>query len=110
MDSGFVLPKFDAGAGVSVINPCSVTFHADKKCKRLVKEALSYNPSAYIAVVGCYAQLKPEEMASIPGVDVVLGAAEKFNLEHQLKDLVKSEKGAVYRFDINDVNAFTPCY
>jgi threonylcarbamoyladenosine tRNA methylthiotransferase MtaB len=110
MDAGFVKTKFEDGADVYVINTCSVTDHADKKCKRVVKEALSYNPGAYIAVVGCYAQLKPEEIASIPGVDVVLGAAEKFNLEHHLNDLVKREKGAVYSCDINDVNDFTPAY
>jgi threonylcarbamoyladenosine tRNA methylthiotransferase MtaB len=110
LNSGFEKVDFNEGADVYVINTCSVTDHADKKCKRVVKEALSHNPSAYIAVVGCYAQLKPEEIASIPGVDVVLGAAEKFNIEHHLNDLVKREKGAVYSCDINDVNDFTPAY
>ncbi len=109
-DAGFLKVDFDAGADVYVINTCSVTEHADKKCKRVVKEVLSYNPNAYIAVVGCYAQLKPTEIAEIPGVDVVLGASEKFNIEHHLNDLVKREKGAVYSCDINDVNDFTPAH
>lgn len=109
-DAGFVKAEFDSGADVYVINTCSVTEHADKKCKRVVKEALSYNPNAYIAVVGCYAQLKPQEIADIPGVDVVLGAAEKFNLEHHLNNLIKREKGAVYSCDINDVNDFMPAH
>ncbi len=109
-DAGFEKVDFEAGADVYVINTCSVTEHADKKCKRIVREVLSYNPNAYIAVVGCYAQLKPHEIADIPGVDVVLGAAEKFNLEDHLNNLVKREKGAVYSCDINDVNDFTPAH
>ncbi len=110
MDQGFVKKDFEEGADIYVINTCSVTDHADKKCKRVVREALSHNPNAYIAIVGCYAQLKPEEIAAIPGVDIVLGAAEKFNIEFHLNDLVKREKGAVYSCDINDVNDFVPAY
>ncbi len=109
-DAGFSKANFEDGADVYVINTCSVTDHADKKCKRVVKEALSYNPNAYIAVVGCYAQLKPHEIAEIPGVDVVLGAAEKFNLDQHLNNLIKREKGAIYSCDINDVNDFIPSY
>lgn len=93
-----------------VINTCSVTDHADRKCKRVVKEALSYNPNALIAVVGCYAQLKPQEIAEIPGVDIVLGAGEKFQLGEHLQKLSGKQKSAVYNCDINDVNDFVPSY
>src|SRR5450432_2321735 len=83
--NGFGKIDFMEGADVYVINTCSVTDHADKKCRKVVKQALKYNPDAFIAIIGCYAQLKPHEIAAIPGVNIVLGAAEKFNLiEHIL--------------------------
>src|SRR5687768_9360634 len=88
-EAGFERVDFQKGADVYVINTCSVTDHADRKCKKVVREALRHNPSAFIVIVGCYAQLKPEEIASIPGVDMVLGAAEKFNLVEHLTSLVK---------------------
>ena len=94
-EHGFQKADFQDGADLYVINTCSVTDHADRKCKKVVKEALKLNPKAYIVVVGCYAQLKPQEIASIPGVDMVLGAAEKFNLIQHLTDLAKVDKSLV---------------
>jgi threonylcarbamoyladenosine tRNA methylthiotransferase MtaB len=77
MEDGYQKVEFQEGADVYVINTCSVTDHADKKCKKIVKEALRHNSNAFVAIIGCYAQLKPQEIAGIPGVDLVLGAAEK---------------------------------
>jgi threonylcarbamoyladenosine tRNA methylthiotransferase MtaB len=84
--AGFTIVPFETGADVCVINTCSVTENADKKCKKIVKDALKANPSAFIAIVGCYAQLKPQEIAQIKGVDVVLGAAEKFQLLNYIEE------------------------
>ncbi|MCC7298974.1 MAG: tRNA (N(6)-L-threonylcarbamoyladenosine(37)-C(2))-methylthiotransferase MtaB [Bacteroidia bacterium] len=107
-EHGFQKADFQDGADLYVINTCSVTDHADRKCKKVVKEALKLNPKAYIVVVGCYAQLKPQEIASIPGVDMVLGAAEKFNLIQHLTDLAKVDKSLVFNAPIKDTNLFVP--
>jgi threonylcarbamoyladenosine tRNA methylthiotransferase MtaB len=106
--SGFSRKQFHEGADLYVINTCSVTDHADRKCKKVVSEALRHNPNAYIVVVGCYAQLKPEEIANIPGVDMVLGAAEKFQLIDHLHSLKKEEKTRLYNAPIKEVNDFVP--
>src|SRR5687767_3190777 len=79
-EKGFVKKTFAEAADVYVINTCSVTENADKECRTIVRNALVQNPEAFIAVVGCYAQLKPKEISNIEGVDVVLGATEKFKL------------------------------
>ena len=79
-DAGFAKVEFEEHPDIYVINTCSVTENADKKCKQLVKKALSINPNAFIAIIGCFAQLKPVEIGKIPGVDLVLGANEKFNI------------------------------
>lgn len=79
--------EFEQGADLYVVNTCSVTDHADRKCRKVVQQALKYNPQAFVAIVGCYAQLKPQEIAEIPGVGAVLGAAEKFRLAEILTDL-----------------------
>src|SRR6476659_3097142 len=76
-DAGFETVNFTDSADVYIINTCSVTENADKKCRKVVKEALKHSPKAYVTIVGCYAQLKPKEIAEIEGVDMVLGAAEK---------------------------------
>jgi len=82
-DNNFEKVEFEEKPDIYVINTCSVTENANRKCRQIVKQARQYSPNAYIAVIGCYAQLKPDEIANIPGVDIVLGAAEKFNLlEH----------------------------
>lgn len=101
---------FQNGADIYVINTCSVTDHADKKCKRVVREALKFNNQAFIVVVGCYAQLKPKEIAEIPGVDLVLGAAEKFNLVAHLADLGKRVKTTVHNANIKETKDFVPAF
>jgi len=108
IDAGFSKRNFNDGADLYVINTCSVTDHADRKCKKVVKEALKFNPDAYVVIVGCYAQLKPDEIASIPGVDMVLGAAEKFNMLAHLQHLVKEEKTRVHNANIKETVDFIP--
>ena len=103
-DAGYAVVDFTAGADVYVINTCSVTEHADKKCRKVVKEALKYSPHAYVTIVGCYAQLKPTEIAEIEGVDMVLGAAEKFRIVEFISDLTKQPKAVVHQQNIEKVN------
>ena len=79
-EDGYIRVDFDDPADIYVINTCSVTENADKQFKQIVRKALKTNPKAFLAAVGCYAQLKPEELASVDGVDLVLGAKEKFNI------------------------------
>ncbi len=103
-DAGYRVVEFTDAADVYVINTCSVTDHADKKCRKVVKEALKYAPNAYITIVGCYAQLKPTEIAEIEGVDMVLGAAEKFRIVEFITDLTKKPKAVVHQQNIEKVN------
>lgn len=103
-DAGYAVVDFTDAADVYVINTCSVTEHADKKCRKVVKEALKYAPHAYITIVGCYAQLKPAEIAEIEGVDMVLGAAEKFRIVEYISDLTKQPKAVVHQQNIEKVN------
>lgn len=107
-DAGMKRVEFRDQADIYVINTCSVTENADRKCKKVVREALKSNPEAFVVIVGCYAQLKPREIAEIPGVDLVLGAAEKFNLLEYLTKLSKKEKAAVYNSNIKETNIFIP--
>jgi len=109
-DAGYETTPFHSQADVYVINTCSVTDHADKKCRKVVKEALKYSPNAYITIVGCYAQLKPKEIADIPGVDMVLGAAEKFNIIEHIDDLTKQEKAVIRNSPITETNQFVPAF
>lgn len=88
-DQGFAKVDFHENPDIYVINTCSVTENADKKCRYLIRKALKYNPDAFIAMIGCYAQLKPQEISEIEGVDLVLGANEKFNLLEHIDDLEK---------------------
>jgi threonylcarbamoyladenosine tRNA methylthiotransferase MtaB len=105
---GFAKVNFDEGADVYVINTCSVTEQADKKCRNIVRKALSYNPDAFVAVIGCYAQLKPKEIAQIEGVDIVLGANEKFNILDYLSDLSKKENTQIENEEIKHTKEFVP--
>jgi threonylcarbamoyladenosine tRNA methylthiotransferase MtaB len=107
---GFVKKDFDDVADVYVINTCSVTDNADKECRMLVRRIQRKAPEAMVVITGCYAQLKPEEIASIPGVDLVLGAAEKFNITHHLATLTKGDAAKICSCDIEDVNTFTASY
>jgi threonylcarbamoyladenosine tRNA methylthiotransferase MtaB len=109
-NAGFDTVDFTDTPNVYVINTCSVTDNADKKCKKIVKEALKISPNAFITIVGCYAQLKPKEIAEIPGVDMVLGAAEKFQLVDYITDLTKNPKAVVYNQPVSEANEFVPSY
>ena len=108
--AGFDTVDFTDTPDVFVINTCSVTEHADKKCRKVVKEALKISPAAYVTIVGCYAQLKPQEIAEIPGVDMVLGAAEKFLIVDHIQDLTKNPKAVVYNQPVSEVNQFVSSY
>ncbi len=107
---GFAKIDFEDGADVYVINTCSVTEQADKKCRNIVRKALSYNPDAFIVVIGCYAQLKPQEIVAIEGVDLVLGANEKFNITEHLSDLQKKESPIIINKEIKETKEFVPGY
>ncbi len=109
-EHGYKKVEFHEGADVYVINTCSVTDNADKKCKKIVKEALRHNPNAFVTIIGCYAQLKPHEIANIDGVDLVLGAAEKFNIHTYLGDGKKKEKAEVKEGKIKEVLAYHSSY
>lgn len=109
-DAGYETTPFNSAADVYVINTCSVTDHADRKCRKVVKEALKHSPNAYITIVGCYAQLKPKEISEIPGVDMVLGAAEKFNIIEHIDDLTKNEKAIVHNAPIDETNKFISAF
>jgi threonylcarbamoyladenosine tRNA methylthiotransferase MtaB len=110
MEEGFQKVDFSQAADVYVINTCSVTENADKECRQIVKNALNASPNAFIAVVGCYAQLKPNEIATIDGVDVVLGATEKFRLLNYVNDLSKNPQTEVYNCEIDEANFFVDAY
>lgn len=103
---GFVKKEFDDLADIYVINTCSVTDNADKECRQLVRRIQRKNEKAVVVITGCYAQLKPEEIANIPGVDLVLGAAEKFNLPKHLKDFTKGDDTKICSCDIEEVEKF----
>src|SRR6201991_484336 len=108
--AGFDTVDFTDTPDVFVINTCSVTENADKKCKKVVKEALKISPNAYVTIVGCYAQLKPKEISEIPGVDMVLGAAEKFQIIDHITDLTKQPKALVYNQPVSEANQFVSSY
>ncbi|MBI3509722.1 MAG: tRNA (N(6)-L-threonylcarbamoyladenosine(37)-C(2))-methylthiotransferase MtaB [Bacteroidetes bacterium] len=105
-DAGFQKKEFFDGADVFVINTCSVTENADKECRKIVRDALSVSPEAFIVIIGCYAQLKPKEIAAIPGVDLILGATEKFNLPQFLESTLKKKFAAVHSCEIADAGTF----
>src|SRR5579872_945058 len=107
---GFEKRDFDGPADVYVINTCSVTENADKECRHLVRRIQRRAPESLVVITGCYAQLKPAAIAAIPGVDLVLGAAEKFNIVQHLKDLSKGDAAKICSCDIEDVNEFTASY
>lgn len=108
--AGYSRVEFDEKADVYVINTCSVTDNADKECKFHIKRAMKANPQGLVVVVGCYAQLKPDEIANIEGVDLVLGAKEKFNVLSYLEDLKKSDVGVVHSCEVEEANSFIGSY
>ena len=109
-NEGFDRIDFSEKADMYVINTCSVTENADKKFKDIVKLALKSNPDAFVAAVGCYAQLKPEELANINGVDLVLGATEKFKITDYLNDLTKNDFGEIHSCEIEEANFYVGSY
>ena len=107
---GFEKKGFDEVADIYVINTCSVTDNADKECRMLVRRIQRRAPDAMVVITGCYAQLKPEEIAAIPGVDLVLGAAEKFNITHHLKEITKGQPAKICSCDIEELDEFNASY
>lgn len=107
---GFTKVSFKEKADVYIINTCSVTNEADKECRMVVRNALNTSPDAFIAVIGCYAQLKPEEIAKIEGVDVVLGASEKFNIANYLKKINKNQFTEIHSCEIEQPLEFHAAY
>lgn len=109
--AGYGEVSFEEGADIYVINTCSVTDFADRKCRKVVRQALRQNPRAFVVVVGCYAQLKPQEIAEIPGVDLVLGAGEKFRILDYIDDLSKAPgKGMVQAGEVREVKDFVDAF
>ncbi len=111
-EKGYQRVEFNQNPDIFIINTCSVTENADKKCKKIVREAQRINPDGYVAILGCYAQLKPQEIATIPGVDAVLGAAEKFRLMELIDDFRKEPTGTarVYNSNIEEVLDYHASY
>ena len=105
-DDGFVKKEFTEEADVYVINTCSVTENADKECRQLVRRIQRKAPEAMVVIIGCYAQLKPKEIAEIPGVDLVLGATEKFNITSHLKELTHGDSAKICSCEIEDIEGF----
>jgi len=109
-DEGFNRVEFSEFADVYVINTCSVTENADKRFKTIVKQAQRSNPEAFVVAVGCYAQLQPEELAAVNGVDLVLGATEKFKITDYLNELTKNETAAIHSCEIEDADFYVSSY
>ncbi|ERM83725.1 2-methylthioadenine synthetase [Rhodonellum psychrophilum GCM71 = DSM 17998] len=107
---GYLKVDFDQNPDIFIINTCSVTENADKKCKKIVKEAKKISPNGYVAIIGCYAQLKPQEIAQIPGVDAVLGAAEKFRLIELLDGFAKEQETKVLTSEIQEATTFNNAF
>ena len=107
---GFDRVDFEEVADIYVINTCSVTENADKQFKHIVKKAMKLNNKAFVAAVGCYAQLKPEELAAVDGVDLVLGATEKFKITDYINDLSKNDMGEVHSCEIEEADFYVGSY
>jgi len=108
---GFHVSEFENGADVYVVNTCSVTDFADRKCRKIVRDARAINPDAKVVIIGCYAQLKPQEIAEIEGVDLVLGAKEKFNLVHHIEELSHAtDRAMIKATEISEVNTFIQAF
>jgi len=105
-NEGFEKKEFDDLADVYVINTCSVTENADKECRHLVRRIQRKAPESFVVITGCYAQLKPKEISEIPGVDLVLGAAEKFNIAQHIRELAKGDAAKICSCDIGEVSGF----
>ena len=109
-NQGFAKVDFTDRPDIFVINTCSVTENADKKCRQIVKKALKINPEAFVTMIGCYAQLKPQDIANIEGVDLVLGANEKFNILEHIENNEKLETAKIENQNIKQTTDFIPSY
>jgi len=109
-DEGFDRVDFTEAADIYVINTCSVTENADRQFKQIVRQALKKNQKAFVAAIGCYAQLKPEELAAVDGVDLVLGATEKFKITDYIHDLEKNDKGEIHSCEIQEADFYVGSY
>ncbi len=109
-NEGFERVEFQEKADIYVVNTCSVTENADKRFKSVVKSALKKNSNAFMIAIGCYAQLKPEELAAVDGVDLVLGATEKFKVTDYINDLSKNDMGAIHSCEIEDADFYVGSY
>jgi threonylcarbamoyladenosine tRNA methylthiotransferase MtaB len=109
-NEGFEKKEFDDQADVYVINTCSVTDNADKECRQLVRRIQRKAPESFVVITGCYAQLKPKEIADIPGVNLVLGAAEKFNIARHLRELSKGDSAKICSCDVEEVRGFNASF
>lgn len=109
-EMGFERVSTSSQADVYIINTCSVTEHADKKCRQAIKKFINQSPNAFVAVVGCYAQLKPEDIAQIEGVDLIIGTSEKGNLPHHIGDSSKKGHAKIYSCDVDVINDIFPAY
>lgn len=110
LDNGYQRVEFSQPADVYVINTCSVTANADKECRTIVKNAMKANPEGFVVVIGCYAQLKPAEIAGMDGVDLVLGATEKFNIADYLEDLDKNHDARIHSCEISEADFYVGSY
>ena len=110
LDAGYNIVKFDEISDIYIINTCSVTQNADKQFKNLVLKALKTNSKAFIIAIGCYAQLKPEELAKLKGVDLVLGSKEKFKILDYLNDLNKNDFGEIHSCEISETDFYSSSY
>jgi len=109
-EKGYLTVDFQENPDIFIINTCSVTENADKKCKKIVKEAKKISPNSYVTIIGCYAQLKPQEISEIEGVDAVLGAAEKFRLIELLDDFAKGHETKVLASEIQEATIYNNAY
>ncbi len=109
-EKGFKKVEFEENPDIFIINTCSVTENADKKCKKIVKQAKKISPNSYVTIIGCYAQLKPEEIAEIDGVDAVLGAAEKFRIIELLDGFAKEQETKILTSEIQEANVFNNAF
>ena len=114
-NEGFNRVDFSEKADIYIINTCSVTENADKRCKTIVKQAQKVNPNAFVAAIGCYAQLKPQELADVEGVDLVLGATEKFKVTYYINELLNNPErgrssGEIHSCDIEDADFYVGSY
>ena len=107
---GFEKKEFDEQADIYVINTCSVTDNADKECRQIVRRIQRKAPESFVVITGCYAQLKPKEIAEIPGVNLVLGAAEKFNLVQHIRELSKGDSAKICNCDVEEIAGFNASY